>query len=247
MPRLKHQPPKLRRHVRGQAVVRINGKDRYLGPYGTIKARVKYREIVTEWNLQRAAEAREATPPIPEEPSTVAELCLAYQDSPEGKSVSQPHSVASALAVLCELYGSIEPANMGPKKLKAVREKFLTLDWTRGYLNEQISRIKRMFKWAVSEELVTNSVWQALTSIEGLRRGKCEAKEGKKVKPVPQHIVDATLVHLGPIVADMVRVQLLCGGRPQDVCNLRPCDIVQEGEAWLYQPSPEHPQSVSGP
>ncbi len=38
------------------------------------------------------------------------------------------------------------------------------------------------------------------------------------------------------ITADMVRLQRLTGMRPGEVCLIRPCDIDQSGDIWLYQP-----------
>ena len=42
--------------------------------------------------------------------------------------------------------------------------------------------------------------------------------------------------HLRAVVADMVRFQQITGCRPQDVCNLRPCDVDISGDVWLYRP-----------
>lgn len=48
----KKKPPSLLLHkASGQARVRINGKDIYLGPFGSEQARVEYAAIVNEWSL----------------------------------------------------------------------------------------------------------------------------------------------------------------------------------------------------
>ena len=49
-------------------------------------------------------------------------------------------------------------------------------------------------------------------------------------------MVDATLSHLPPVVADMVRLQRLTGSRPAELFMLRPGDIDRSGEVWLYTP-----------
>jgi integrase len=41
---------------------------------------------------------------------------------------------------------------------------------------------------------------------------------------------------LGPVVADMVRLQVLTGMRSDSLCALRPCDIAQTGEVWVCRP-----------
>jgi integrase len=53
---------------------------------------------------------------------------------------------------------------------------------------------------------------------------------------VADNVVDATLPHLPEVVADMVRLQRLCGCRPGEVSLIRPCDVDASGEVWVYQP-----------
>ena len=38
----------------GQAYVRIDGKDHYLGPYGSPESRDRYDEIVREWTINQS-------------------------------------------------------------------------------------------------------------------------------------------------------------------------------------------------
>jgi hypothetical protein len=47
----------------------------------------------------------------------------------------------------------------------------------RRFVNKQIGRIKRLFAWAVEEELLPASVHQALLRVKGLKKGKGEARE----------------------------------------------------------------------
>ena len=34
----------------------------------------------------------------------------------------------------------------------------------------------------------------------------------------------------------MIQLQHLCGARPQEVISIRPCEIITDGDVWLYQP-----------
>lgn len=89
---------------------------------------------------------------------------------------------------------------------------------SRKVINQRIDYIKRMFKWAVSEELVLPSVYEALRAVAGLRRGHPGTFERPKVKPVSQQHVEAVLPFLCPQAAAMVRLQQLMGrGRPRFV------------------------------
>ena len=63
------------------------------------------------------------------------------------------------------------------------------------------------------------------------KHGSHESKE-----KYTRFLVDATLPHLPPVVADMVRFQRLTGARPGEVCGIRPCDVEREGEIWRYRP-----------
>jgi integrase len=91
-----------------------------------------------------------------------------------------------------------------------------------------------MFRWAVGEELVPPSVFEALRAVPGLRRGT--ARESEPVGPVPVADVEAVLPLLPPAVAAMVRLQLLTGARPGEVLSLRASDLEATGKVWVYRP-----------
>jgi hypothetical protein len=77
----------------------------------------------------------------------------------------------------------------------------------RNVVNHRISRIKRMFKWAVAEELVPASAHHGLQAITGLQFGRTNARETDPVRPGPDAAVDAVLPYMPPTLATMVRVQ----------------------------------------
>jgi integrase len=122
-------------------------------------------------------------------------------------------------------------------KLQVVRRAFIERGQCRGTVNRNVWRIKKMFKWATSQELVRPDVYQGLQALAGLQKGRSDAREGKKVLPVDRAVIDATLAQLGSVLADMVRVQLLTGMRPAEVCIVRPADIDRNGDVWEYRPS----------
>jgi integrase len=107
---------------------------------------------------------------------------------------------------------------------------------TRRLINKQIGRIRRMFAWAVEEELLSVTVHQALLRVKGLRKGKSGAREKPSIKPVPEESVEAVLPRLPAMVRAMVQVQRLCGGRPQDIVEMRAIDIDTTGLVWEYHP-----------
>jgi integrase len=111
-------------------------------------------------------------------------------------------------------------------------------DLCRNEINKRIGRVKRFFRWVVSEELIPSSVIHGLDSVKGLRRGRSRARESAKVKPVLDEHVEAILPFLPPQLAAMIKVQRLTGMRPGEVVLLRGCDIdkTTQPDVWIYFP-----------
>ena len=189
---------------------------------------------------------------------SINELLLAYLTHAQqyyvkdGEETSEVDSIRQALRFMKDLYGTTPARNFGPLALKVVRRAMidhkitrkckhktvvLAQGLSRGNINKQIARIKRLFSWAVENELVPPATYQALAEVAGLRKGRTEAREKPPVLAVPQTWIDVTLPFLPPMVADMVRVQLLCGARPGELVILRPCDIDMSGPIWEYRPT----------
>src|SRR5690349_8695415 len=71
--------PKPSRHkATGQAVVRLNGKDHYLGKFGSTEAKARYEELIARWL------AHGRTLPAPQADLTVNDIILAYDKHAEG-------------------------------------------------------------------------------------------------------------------------------------------------------------------
>ena len=163
-----HRIPKLSHHkASGQAIVRLNGKDFYLGPWGSRVARIEYDRRVAEW----LATGRCMTDGK-QEPLTVAQVMAAYWEHAEGyyrnidgAPAKELWSVREALRPLRRLYGHMAAAEFGPLALKAVRESMIEQELCRTTINHHIGRIKRMFKWGVENELVPPSLYHGLQAV----------------------------------------------------------------------------------
>src|SRR5262249_15173776 len=118
-------------------------------------------------------------------------------------------NLRDALRILKQLYGHTPAAEFGPLALKACRAEMVQTGGARPYVNAQVDRLRRMFRWAASEELLPVAVYQALRTVESLRRGRTEARETAKVKPVALEHVEVTVPHLPPVVKAMVWFQLV--------------------------------------
>ena len=239
MPRPKKLIPSYRRHgASGQAVVCIAGRTHYLGPHGTQASLREYDRVVAEW-LARGR----ASEPLHDAPLTVSELCARYLPfareyyRKDGRCTKVFPAIRIAARYLREWYGRSPAEDFGPLALKAIRQRMVDEGHSRRYVNDHMDRIKRMFKWGASEQLVPPETYQALALVAGLRKGKTEAHETSPVLPVNEGVVDATLPHLSSVVADMVRLQRLTGMRPSEVCSLRPCDLDRSSDVWTYTPA----------
>lgn len=230
--------PKYSHHkARNLARVTIDGKDIYLGKYNSPESHQEYDRLIAEWLLHQQVT------PIDGDELTVCELMAAYLNHARSYYVknkevtSEFGCISAALKPVRRLYPNVAVSEFGPKALKAVRQKMIDDGCTRKSINSQISRVVRMFKYGVSEELVPASVYQALATVGGLRKGRTEARERPSVPPVADEIVDQTLKHLpSPIVAAMVRLQRFSGARPGEVSSLRPIDVDRSGDVWTYKP-----------
>jgi integrase len=144
--------------------------------------------------------------------------------------------IIAALRRVEELYGNKRCADFGPLAVQTVIQRMIDDDLSRKTINNNLNRIKRMFRWAVSRELVSSSVVDAIGCVDGLREGRSNARETEPVGVVPDDVVAATLPHLSSVVRAMVEFQRLTGCRPGEVCSIRPRDIDRSGEVWVYCP-----------
>ena len=175
---------------------------------------------------------------------TATEVCLAYHRFAEGyyvnaqgKPTGALDRVKAVLKILRGMYGRTPAADFGPLALQAIQGRLAAEGKSRSYVNDVAGGIKRVFKWAVAQQLVPPAIHQALTAVPGLRRGRTAARETAPIGPVADAVVESTLPHLPPIVADMARLQRLTGCRPTEVCILRPMDLDRSGDVWTYRPA----------
>lgn len=225
----------------GQAYVRIKSRMIYLGKHGSQESQEAYARLIAE-----LATSYHQTIPNGSDYAndlTVVELTAAYLRHAKeyyrkgGRPSPWLKHIKLTIRRLCELYGTTLAVDFGPLKLKSFRQTLIDAGHSRRYINKLTAIIPRVFKWGASEELVPASVFQALRTVEGLKKGRTIAPEREPVLPVADEVVNATLPFLPPVVADMVRFQRLTAARPSEVCHLRPIDIDRSKTVWRYIPA----------
>lgn len=225
----------------GQAFVRIKGRMIYLGVHGSSESQQAYARLIAQLATSKNDPVTESLTCAHD--LTVVELCAAYLRHAKeyyrkgGKPSKWLTHIRLSIRRLCELYGTTPAAEFGPLKLKAFRQTQIDAGHSRRYINKLVRIIPQVFKWGASEEMVPASVFQALRTVEGLKKGRTTAPETEPVLPVADEVVDATLPFLPPIIADMVRFQRLTAARPGEVCGLRPIDIDRSKPVWRYVPT----------
>jgi integrase len=159
-----------------------------------------------------------------------------YYRRPDGTPTNEVHNVKLALRPLRILYGHTPAAAFDTLALETLREQMIRDGRCRNRVNKDVARIRRLFRWGATKKLVTAGVYHDLMTLPGLRASRSAARETEPVRPVADATVGATLPHLRPQVAAMVRLQRLTGMRPGEILIMRGIDLETGGKVWLYRP-----------
>jgi integrase len=235
--------PKYRLHKpTGLAVVRLSGRDVYLGPYGSPESEARYENAVAEWLKNDREPPPRPSRGVPHDRLVVDELILAYLEFAKsyyvkgGRQTGEVRNIKDALRFASSLCGSTPVAEFGPAALRAAREAMVRAGLCRNVVNARTNRVRRMFKWGVENQLVVPIVLQGLQAVAPLKKGRSSARETSRVTPVSQAHIDAVTARVTRPVKAMIELQLVTGTRPGEVVLLRTCDIDMSGRIWEYCP-----------
>ena len=259
--------PAYQRHSSGRARIRTydaNGKRIEFvlpGPYGSEISKQEYERILSQLRTNGGQMPTEAGSDL-----TVAELVERFMREhveqhyrrPDRTPTGEKANFVMSFRPLIRLFGTKPASEFTPVDLQTYRDACINASWmndeekekrrkTRGgdgttcrrETNKRTGRVKFLFKWAVSMLLTAPAVWHGLQAVGGLQAGRGKARESKQVEPVPIEHVEATLIHLSQIIADIVKLQLYSGARAGEILKMRTCDIDQHAgpEIWTYSPS----------
>lgn len=239
-PKYRHYKPK------DLGVVRIDGRDVYLGKYNSPESLERYHRLLAERSARLISPPAPATPKADEGPDqgpTVSETIVGflrhadgYYRRADGTPTGEVEGYKQSVRPLRKLYGLTPAAEFGPKKLKALRQSLIEGGLCRKTINQRVRRVVAVFAWAVAEELVPRDVHHGLKAVKGLRMGRTDARESERVRPVADELVDAIRCHVSRQVWALIEVQRVSGMRPGEACLLRTGDIDRSGPIWTYRP-----------
>ena len=213
------------------AYVRIHGRKTYLGIHGTAEAQREYHRVVAEYHANASA------PPRDKKGITLDELCLRFLEDKKDKiSAKQWGNYKSLIEILLSQYAGLPAHEFSPNKLRTLRVEFVKRGYVRQQCNKRAGLVRSIFKWGASHELVAAETWNALRSLEYIKKGETIAPEGKKRKAIPQSYIERTLAELSPTVAAMVRIHLATAARPSEICSMRIENIDRTNpDLWVFR------------
>lgn len=233
MPRLTNRPPKMTR-CGDKARVSLNGRKHYLGKWDSPEAKAKYHRLITQWRKQHDVEVASLDRYL------VAELTADYLDYSRdyyGPGHNRYTSIAPTIRRFGLQFGDMWTDEFRPRHLEQARDMWIKRKCAREYINRVTREIVRCFEWGVSQDKVPSHVWQALLAVRGLHKGRHGVKDAAPIQAVPTEVVDKTLPHLPRKIADMVRLQLLSGCRPNEIMRITPGEVDRSEDVWRYRPS----------
>lgn len=240
--------PKLRHHKgSGQALVEYQGQRHYLGKYGSEAADKRYAEFVRQF-LDAPKDGAVKSPSgvsVADFVEAYFDWCQAYYRDANGRVTNEYSMMRYAMAPVLNECGDLKCGQFSPAHLKSVRNRMVGQGWSRRYINHQVQRVRRAFRWGVENGFVSGDVLAAIESVAPLKRNRTSARETAAIQPASDEHVNATMPFLSPTVRAMVELQRRSGMRPQNVCMLTPSQIDCSRDPWAYIPS-DHKTSHAG-
>ena len=165
---------------------------------------------------------------------------------------NRPHpdiSRAQRLRRFLKPYLDWKVADFGPDELSNVQQTMVnhryrkskhddqTVSYTRSGINQVINKVHKIWQWAITYEIVTDTQARKLREVRSLRPGRTPAQDKLKRAPVTDAEFKAVTKELTRVVADMLRLMWITAMRPGEVCRMRPYDISRDDPGcWLYIP-----------
>ncbi len=218
----------------------LNGRRMYLGHWDDPRSKSEYDRLIAEWLVNDRQHIRVD----PSDTITITELAVAFmQDALSSERYRTPANFKPALRVLRKLYGHTPVGEFTLSRFEVTQQALVRQrhartgkPWSRRYINQNMDRLLRVFRWGKKHKYVPPHVWADIEDIDHLQRGRTSAPESEPIKPVPEEHVDAIRSHVSRQVWAMIELQRLTGMRPGEVVVMRAIDIDRSRSVWIYHP-----------
>ena len=244
MPRT-NKLPKLQFHKASRRfLVQIKGKKHYLGNGDNPKkppldVTSNYNEIIRRLLGGEPITVAESFGTL-----TVVELVVRHQEWAAARYMrsNEGDNFRHAAKHLVAKFGRIPVEEFGPRRLSELRtylegsyRKKTGNRMTRQGINKVVSKIKQIFTWGVSQEIIKPEQLTALRTLPPLLEGHTSAPEATQKPPVDDDVIRRTLPHLCDQAKAMVSLQRLSGMRPGEVCKLVMEHLdTSRDDYWIY-------------
>ena len=214
---------------REYAYVRLNGRKIQLGKWGAPEVDQAYRRLIYSWASNPTTAMIK-----PGEQVVLDQLCLAFLQARANQNDHGNFKIA--IEILLSVYSGEPVESFDFSHLEVVRDQFFQRGYCRSQINKLTCLVRSIFYWGIPRKFVSPSVAESLRYLKPLLEGQTNAPEQPPRQDVADEIVNRTLPHLLPTVADMVKVQRAACMRPSEVCRMKVGEINQSGEVWKYTP-----------
>lgn len=214
-----------------------------LGRWGSPESRAKLRQLQEELDATVPLEGGGLGLTVADLVAGFLKHAKTHYRHADGRPTTELANYPASCRHALKRFGSTPARDFGPLALKQVRQDMIAAGWARKTVNQHVGRLKRIFKWAASEQMVPVAVFAGLQTVAGLQRGRTPAPDHPPVKPPEATALRRAYRYLKPVLRAMVHVQLLTGMRCQDVCGLSGAEIDRPGVVldgvpiWIFRPS----------
>jgi len=236
------QPPRIPKYrhqkSRNLAVVRIAGKDIYLGKYNSPKSHEKYHRLVEEF-CQRHAQTQISG-------VTIAALAAVYksysQERYQEATLKLYHRTMQRFAIL---FPELDSQDLACSHLEAFQMSLVQRNLTAKTINDYLARLKNIFCWASRNKYMPAQNLLFFDMLDRVDNTWPGVRQTDKVKPVSIEQINEILTDVPKRVAALIKFQFHTACRPSEARMLRLCDIEKSGDVWFYCP-PKHKTSHQG-
>lgn len=228
----------------GDEIPSTGRRPRYTRRFGDCE-KVTHDQAVAAWKRWLKGwkgSSRAQNPKLGSVSATVADVCIAYLKYAEaayqknGRPTSHVLNIRTGLQHLIDAYGDLVANQLTPPMLARWRDSLATADRHRGTVNKWLGIVKQAWKWAHEQGWIETMSLYGVQAVNRVKYKRTRAKESTEVQPVDWSYVQQTMPHMSEQIRAMVHLLWLTGARPDEICQLRPCDIEAGGDVWLFRP-----------